>query len=146
MLFNSWLFLLFFLCVIILYRMLGHRSQNRMLLIMSYVFYGTWDWRFLSLIVISSIVDYVVGQQLNIQTDRKKRQFLLITSLGVNLGILAFFKYYGFFIDQIVHLLSSIGFSANLPTLRIILPVGISFYTFQTMSYTIGKISPKIWG
>ena len=143
MLFNSWLFLLFFLCVIILYRMLGHRSQNRMLLIMSYVFYGTWDWRFLSLIVISSIVDYVVGQQLNMQTGRKKRQFLLITSLGVNLGILAFFKYYGFFIDQIVHLLSSIGFSADLPTLRIILPVGISFYTFQTMSYTVDVFKGK---
>ncbi|MBU1638635.1 MBOAT family protein, partial [bacterium] len=112
------------------------RMRNLLLLVASYVFYGWWDWRFLSLIFLSSLVDYVVGLHIPGSTKRKRR-WLLGCSLFMNLGALGFFKYFNFFVNSFASFLESMGFQANLPTLQIILPVGISFYTFQTLSYTI---------
>ncbi len=138
MLFNSFEFWIFFGIVLILYRASGHRLQNRMLLLASYYFYGSWDWRFLSLIVVSTVVDYYVGLGLvSPESSRARRKRLVSLSVAVNLGLLGVFKYLGFFADSAAALLAQLGFQANLPSLHIILPVGISFYTFQTMSYTL---------
>ncbi len=137
MLFNTVQFALFFLIVYGLYLVLPHRWQNRMLLVASYVFYGTWDWRFLSLIALSTVIDYGCGIGIQgSQAPRRRRGFLLL-SVASNLGILGFFKYYNFFTESLVALLSDFGLHASMGTLHIVLPVGISFYTFQTMSYTI---------
>ncbi len=156
MLFNSWEFAVFFVGVFLIYRQLGHRQQNVLLLIASYVFYGWWDWRFLSLIWISTIVDYLVARRLgrmptpnppaNTATAARRRAVLMI-SIITNLGLLGFFKYFNFFVDSAAVLLETIGMNANLPALRVVLPVGISFYTFQTLGYTIdvyrGRAEPE---
>ncbi|MCD4651150.1 MAG: MBOAT family protein [Candidatus Cloacimonetes bacterium] len=107
------------------------------MLVSSYVFYGWWDWRFLSLIAISTLVDYWAGRNMARTDEVRKRKLLLLLSLTLNLGLLGFFKYFNFFIESTAEFLTLFGMRANLPTLRIILPVGISFYTFQTLSYTI---------
>lgn len=112
-------------------------AQNAFLLIASYVFYGWWDWRFLSLIIVSSLSDYVIGLKLDSIDNHRKRQWLVAASLTINLGLLGFFKYFNFFIEEAASLSDSIGFQVNITSLEIILPVGISFYTFQTLSYTI---------
>lgn len=137
MLFNSLQFWAFFAAVFALYLALPHRLQNRMLLVASYLFYAAWDWRFLSLILVSTAVDYVVGHRLAAAHDETRRRRLLAVSLSVNLGLLGVFKYLGFFVETFSDLLVSVGLSADPFTLSIILPVGISFYTFQTLSYTI---------
>ena len=137
MLFNSFRFIGFFLVVYTLYRVLPFRGQNWLLLLASYLFYGCWDWRFLGLIWLSSTIDFLVAQIIYASSDPRRRGLLLSISLVVNLGILFVFKYYGFFADNLHSLLSSLGFELSWTTLRIVLPVGISFYTFQTMSYTI---------
>ena len=137
MLFNSLIFLAFLAVVLLVYPRLKLRGQNLFLLAASYVFYGTWDWRFTSLLAVSTIVDYYTGRYLHVAADEKRRKRLLLLSVCVNLGILGFFKYFNFFADSLAVLLAGIGFDADMPTLRIVLPVGISFYTFQTMSYTI---------
>ena len=137
MLFNSVQFFIFFLCVFLAYRYLNHKWQNRFLLIASYYFYGSWDWRFLSLLWISTIVDFYCGQAIEKNTAKVIRKKFLIYSIITNLGILGFFKYYNFFAGNLQFVLSSWGVVIPLSTLNIILPVGISFYTFQTMSYTI---------
>lgn len=111
--------------------------RNLLILLSSYVFYGWWDWRFLFLIVISSIVDFIVGQKLYKTENLKKRKSLLIVSLAVNLGFLIYFKYMNFFIETFVDSFRLFGKELEISTLNIILPVGISFYTFQTLSYTI---------
>ncbi len=104
----------------------------------SYLFYGWWDWRFLSLIAISTLVDFSLGAAIHKeQTDEKKRRRLLILSMVLNLGFLGFFKYFNFFTDSFVAMLQGFGLNPSVHTLDIILPVGISFYTFQSMSYTI---------
>jgi alginate O-acetyltransferase complex protein AlgI len=137
MLFTQLTFWIFFATVGALYVVLRHRAQNRMLLVASYVFYGVWDWRFLSLIFLSTCIDYVVARALGIQDDPQKRRRLLFTSLASNLGMLCIFKYLGFFADSFSDLLMLAGMTASPFTLSIVLPVGISFYTFQTLSYTI---------
>jgi len=137
MLFNTVEFFLFFIVVYFLYRSVPWRWQNRLLLVASYVFYGFWDWRFLSLILISTIVDYVCGLGIERSQGDGKRRLYLIVSVFCNLSILGFFKYFNFFVDSLVGLLGWVGFSVHPVTLHIILPLGISFYTFQTMSYTI---------
>jgi alginate O-acetyltransferase complex protein AlgI len=101
------------------------------------VFYGFWDWRFLMLIFFSTIVDFLVGKGLQRVSQKNKRKLLLCTSIVVNLGFLGFFKYYNFFLDNFVDAFSILGYKINANSLNIILPVGISFYTFQTLSYTI---------
>jgi len=140
MLFNSVAFAVFLPVVFLLYWFVFQKSiklRNFFLLIVSYVFYGWWDYRFLSLIFISSLVDYLVGINFE-KTDLKaKRKILLIISLSVNLGFLGVFKYFNFFADNFTALFTSLGFNVHPRTINVILPVGISFYTFQTLSYTI---------
>jgi alginate O-acetyltransferase complex protein AlgI len=146
MLFNSLIFFGFMTIVLLIYPRLHLRAQNVFLLIASYVFYGYWDWRFTSLLFTSTVVDFLVGQKLQMTVSQRQRKYWLIGSLVVNLGILCFFKYFNFFIDSAASVLASIGFEPHMPMLRVILPIGISFYTFRTMTYTIDvyrrKISP----
>lgn len=139
MLFNSYTFIGFFVIVYALYLVLSprYRLQNGLLLVASYVFYGYWDWRFLSLIAGSTLVDYVVALQLNRASVQSTRRALLIVSVVVNLGLLGFFKYFGFFANSFSDLLNGFGIHADTVTLKVVLPVGISFYTFQSLSYTI---------
>ncbi|MFC0263480.1 MBOAT family O-acyltransferase [Fontibacter flavus] len=140
MLFNSFEFLIFFPVVFLLYWCVFQKhlkAQNAFILVASYVFYGWWDWRFLGLIAFSSLVDYWIGLKLGQEEDDFKRKVYLGISLGVNLGLLGFFKYFNFFIDSTIQAINALGFQANEYSLQLILPVGISFYTFQTMSYTI---------
>ena len=141
MLFNSIEFLLFLPVVFALYWFVFDKNlkyQNLLILVSSYVFYGLWDYRFLSLIFLSTIVDYFSGLNIPKQDSEKKQKLILWCSVLFNLSVLGFFKYYNFFVDSWIDLLSSIGYDIkNVWTLNIILPVGISFYTFQTMSYTI---------
>jgi len=147
MLFNSIAFLIFLPIVFSCYWFLLQKKikyQNILILVASYVFYGFWDWRFLSLIIFSTIIDYSVAKAMHAATTQSKRKYFLYLSLAVNLGLLAFFKYFNFFIESLVDLSQSIGFQANITTLNIILPVGISFYTFQTLSYTIDIYRKKI--
>lgn len=139
MLFNSLDFAIFLPIVFAIYWILnkaGLKTQNMLILVASYVFYGWWDWRFLSLIAFSSLVDYTVGLHME-SAEGRKRKTLLWISIGVNLGLLGFFKYYNFFLDNFITAFSFFGQEINPSGLNIILPVGISFYTFQTMSYTI---------
>lgn len=149
MLFNSFEFLVFFVVVFLVYWYFVASSlwiRNLFLLVASYIFYGWWDWRFLSLIFISTLVDYFCGLKIYESNSKKKKKFFLYLSLFTNLGILGFFKYYNFFIENLVALFSSVGIPIHVSTLKVILPVGISFYTFQTLSYTIdvyrGKMRP----
>ncbi len=139
MLFNSIDFALFFPIVFLLYWAVSKKLnlRNALILVSSYVFYGWWDWRFLFLIIISSAVDFIVGQKLFQTEDTKKRKAWLFLSLGVNLGFLLYFKYANFFIESFVDSFRLFGGEIEASTLNIILPVGISFYTFQTLSYTI---------
>lgn len=140
MLFNSIDFAVFLPIVFLLYWFVFNRNlkvQNTFLLVASYVFYGWWDWRFLSLIILSSLVDYLISRRLDIVEKIKSRKLLLGLSLAVNLGLLCFFKYFNFFTDNFVAAFSLFGGSFQADRLDIVLPVGISFYTFQTLSYTI---------
>jgi D-alanyl-lipoteichoic acid acyltransferase DltB (MBOAT superfamily) len=137
MLFNSFQFAVFFIIVYSLYISLNHKWQNRLLLIASYVFYGAWDWRFLSLIFFSTILDYFCGLKIQgSETTKTRRSFLFLSIFG-NLTVLGFFKYYNFFAANLQILLNNFNVGIQPQLLSIILPIGISFYTFQTMSYTI---------
>jgi alginate O-acetyltransferase complex protein AlgI len=137
MLFNSFEYLIFLPLVLTVYYVLTRRAQNAFLVVASYVFYGWWDWRFCGLIAASTLLDYFCGLGAAPGNGARRRRVCLIASLAGNLGILGFFKYFDFFSGSVASLLTSLGMAADLPTLQIILPVGISFYTFQTMSYTI---------
>ncbi|WP_317169722.1 MBOAT family O-acyltransferase [Hanstruepera ponticola] len=110
----------------------------------SYIFYAWWDWRFLGLIAFSTLVDFIVGRQLHKVSNINNRKVLLILSLTCNLGLLGFFKYYNFFIESWMDAWALFGISMDVDTLKIILPVGISFYTFQTLSYTIDVYRNKL--
>ena len=147
-LFNSIEFLLFLPTVFVLYWFVFNKNlkvQNSLILISSYVFYGWWNYRFLSLIFLSTIVDYTVGLNIPKQNSEKKQKLLLWCSVLFNLSVLGFFKYYNFFVDSWIDLFSSVGYEIkSVWTLNIILPVGISFYTFQTMSYTIDIYRNKL--
>ena len=144
MIFNSLPFLVFVAIFIPLYFALKGRARLLLALVGSYLFYGWWDWRFLSLIALSTLVDYWVGAAIHKIGDEKKRKRLLLLSMLVNLGFLGFFKYFDFFISSFVELLQSLGLQPSVSTLGIILPVGISFYTFQSMSYTIDIYRRKL--
>lgn len=137
MLFNSLTFVAFFLSVLAVYWMLGKRMQNVFLLLASNVFYGWWDYRFLTLIWISTLVDYLVALRIEASPTVALRRCFLIVSLVTNLGLLATFKYANFFLDSLRESCTYFGWDLSVPMLQIILPVGISFYTFQTLSYTI---------
>ncbi|MFC5048576.1 MBOAT family O-acyltransferase [Aquimarina hainanensis] len=147
MIFNSLDFALFLPIVFVLYWFVVAKSltlQNGLIVIASYVFYGWWDWKFLTLILFSSIVDYTVGLEMKKASAPLRRKALLWTSIGVNLGFLGFFKYYNFFIENFQSAFSLFGTEIAVNTLNIILPVGISFYTFQTLSYSIDVYREKI--
>ena len=147
MLFNSIDFTIFLPIVFILYWFITNKNlklQNFLLVASSYLFYGWWDWRFLSLILFSTIVDYSVGIGLLKQKNVTKRKILLWTSILVNLGFLGFFKYYNFFLDNFLTAFSFFGTTIKANSLNIILPVGISFYTFQTLSYSIDIYKRKL--
>ena len=120
------------------------RLRNISLLIVSYLFYASWDWRFLGIIVFSSIIDYIIGLKLDTSININKRKWLLFLSVFINLGFLSIFKYHNFFIESAKLALNSMGVNHDLLYLNWVLPVGISFYTFQTMSYTIDVYRKEI--
>lgn len=149
MLFNSFDFGLFLVIVYTIYWLLGtsrNKSQNLLLLAASYVFYGLWDYRFLFLLIASSLIDYLAGQAIGKTRNNTHRKFLLWISIFWNLGILFTFKYYNFFITSFADLFSMQISPSGYTIWNVIIPLGLSFYTFQTMSYTIdvylGKIKP----
>jgi alginate O-acetyltransferase complex protein AlgI len=145
MLFNSIDFAIFLPVVFLLYWFITNlKLQNILIVAASYLFYGWWDWRFLSLIIFSTIVDYAVSRKLSQEENIHKRKLLLWTSILVNLGFLGFFKYYNFFLDNFITVFSFFGTEIKATSLNIILPVGISFYTFQTLSYTIDVYKKKL--
>ena len=140
MLFNSIEFAVFLPIVFILYWFVFQKSlkwQNLFIVITSYIFYGWWDWKFLFLILFSTVQDYCIAYWIEKENSQKKRKLLLSISIITNLGFLGFFKYYNFFIDNFITAFSFFGTKPSIHTLNILLPVGISFYTFQTLSYTI---------
>tara|TARA_R110000850_G_scaffold275701_1_gene415553 strand:+ start:4508 stop:5935 length:1428 start_codon:yes stop_codon:yes gene_type:complete len=147
MLFNSIAFFVFLPTVFILYWFVFKKhlkAQNLLVLVSSYVFYGWWDYRFLALIVASTLVDYGIGLALSHETRKKRRKLFLMCSLVFNIGLLGFFKYFNFFIESWVEAWGALGVEMHSSSLNIILPVGISFYTFQTLSYTIDVYRNKI--
>ena len=148
MLFNSIEYFLFLPTVFILYWFVFKKDlklQNLLILISSYFFYGWWDWRFLSLIFLSTVVDYFVGLKIYDSQDNKVKKTYLWISILFNLGLLGFFKYFNFFIESWIDLLGSFGYEQkSVWTLNVILPVGISFYTFQTMSYSLDIYFKKL--
>jgi D-alanyl-lipoteichoic acid acyltransferase DltB (MBOAT superfamily) len=147
MLFNSIEFIFFLPTVFVLYWFILNRNlyaQNFFIVCVSYVFYGWWDWRFLSLLILSTTVDYFIGKNLEIQKNETGRKLLLGISLTFNLGLLCFFKYFNFFIDSFTNFSSMMGIKCNTISISVILPVGISFYTFQSLSYTIDVYKKKI--
>ena len=147
MLFNSFEFLLFLPVVFLLYWFVFNKKlnlQNLLLLVSSYIFYGWWDYRFLSLIIFSSIIDFYCGLSIEkAHTKTTKKKWLLL-SMFINLGFLGIFKYFNFFSQSLQEAFQSFGYQIDTLTLNIILPVGISFYTFQTMSYTIDVYRNKL--
>ena len=147
MLFNSLDFALFFPAVFILYWFVTNKNlkaQNILIVISSLIFYGWWDWRFLSLLLFSALVDYFVGLSLQHENDLRKRKLLLCVSLFFNLGLLGFFKYYNFFAENFQQAFTFFGYHFNSQSLNLILPVGISFYTFQSLSYGIDVYRRKL--
>ena len=130
-----------------LYWLLPARFRVALLLVASYLFYSWWDVRFLSLILISTLTDFYVGRRIFLESRPVVRRRWLAVSLVVNLGILGFFKYWGFFAESAAALLEQVGLDPNFAFLRLVLPVGIAFYTFQTLSYTIdiyrGSVEPE---
>jgi alginate O-acetyltransferase complex protein AlgI len=147
MLFNSIDFLIFLPIVFILYWFFFQRNlhiQNLLLLVSSYIFYGWWDWRFLFLLVFSTSLDYFTGIRIYEAKNRHWKVIWLWTSICINVGFLGFFKYFNFFVTSFAEVLSLIGFKVDIWTLKIILPVGISFYTFHGLSYVLDIFNNKI--
>jgi D-alanyl-lipoteichoic acid acyltransferase DltB (MBOAT superfamily) len=134
--FNSFEYALFLPLVLVVYWRLRHRGQLVLLLIASYLFYAFWDPRFLALMAFSTLVDFTVGRVLDRTDEEGRRRLFFGLSLAVNLGILGFFKYFNFFIGSAATALAHLGLQGHVPTLRVLLPVGISFYTFHGISYT----------
>ena len=147
MLFNSIDYALFFPVVFFLYWFVfkkSHKWQNVLLLTASYFFYACWDWRFVFLLAFSTALDYFSGLMIDRANSKKKKKFWLILSVGINLGFLGFFKYYNFFVESFAELLQQFGLTPHIATLNVILPVGISFYTFHGLSYVFDIYNDKI--
>ncbi|HUP39179.1 MAG TPA: MBOAT family O-acyltransferase [Vicinamibacterales bacterium] len=144
MVFNSIQFAVFFAVVYCLYRVLPHRLQNVMLLVASYMFYSAWDWRFLGLLIGSTVIDFQVARYIADQPDRGKRRLALLVSLIYNLGVLASFKYFNFFGDGLRRMFGLAGLELDPITIHVILPMGISFYTFMTISYVVDVYRDEI--
>ena len=137
MIFTSLHFAVFFVVVYALYRVLPHRPQNWLLLGASYYFYAAWDWRFLSLLIGSTIVDYSMARYIARTEAPRRRRLAVVVSLAFNLGMLGFFKYFNFFAGSLARMFALFGWHLDPITLHVILPIGISFYTFMTISYVI---------
>ena len=139
MLFNSLSFVVFLVIVLALYysKIFSWTGKKRMLLFASYVFYGLWNPPLVILLWISTIVDWITGKKLAVEEDKRKRMYWLLLSMFVNLGFLTFFKYRDFLLDNFTTVMNTYGYGYKATRMDIILPMGISFYTFQTMSYTI---------
>jgi alginate O-acetyltransferase complex protein AlgI len=145
MLFDSPIYLLFLALTVALYWRMGFRQQNLFLLAGSWFFYGWWDWRFLGLMVASTTLDYHLGRRIADLPDGPRRKGLLVASLAVNFTVLGFFKYFNFFLDSTAGLLANLGLGAvPLPLLTILLPPGISFYTFQEVAYIVDVYQRKL--
>lgn len=147
MFFNSLTFAVFLMIVFLLYWFVFNRKlriQNIFILLVSYIFYGWWDWRFLGLIAFSTGLDFLLALQIEKTTPLNKRKLWLAVSILTNIGLLGFFKYYNFFIENWIEAWSGLGVTMSVETMNIILPVGISFYTFQTLSYTIDVYRKKL--
>ncbi|MEA2042355.1 MAG: MBOAT family O-acyltransferase, partial [Bacteroidota bacterium] len=147
MLFNSFEFAIFLPIVFLIYWFLLNKNlklQNSFLILASYFFYGWWDWRFLLLIIFSSSIDFLAGLGMAKYKENNKRKLLLVLSILVNLGFLGFFKYFNFFAESFADAFTLMGKPIEVSRLKIILPVGISFYTFQTLSYTIDVYRRKL--
>ncbi|MFM7310727.1 MAG: MBOAT family O-acyltransferase, partial [Flavobacteriales bacterium] len=147
MLFNSIEFVIFFVIVFSLYWLIGRRSlrlQNMLLLLVSYLFYSFWDWRFLFLLIFSTLLDYYSGLKIESSKNQRIRKIWLWLSLGINLGFLGVFKYYNFFVESFVAGFEGIGITVHPSTLQVILPVGISFYTFHGVSYIVDIYKRRI--
>lgn len=147
MLFNSFVFLLFLAFILpCFYALRGQRYKSSFLLVVSYCFYAYWDWRFCGLLAVSTICDFLIGRHMHAAKGHREKRALLFLSLLINLGILAFFKYFNFFIESFEAAFGVFGWQLDTLHLNVILPVGISFYTFQTLSYTFdiyrGRIKP----
>jgi D-alanyl-lipoteichoic acid acyltransferase DltB (MBOAT superfamily) len=143
-LFNSLQFVGFFAVVYALYLASDRKNQNRLLLVASYVFYGAWDYRFLSLLLLTTVVDFLLAPRIAASETLLKRRLYLACSIVFNLTILGFFKYFNFFAESFAQFASSFGWSPSYTTLNIVLPVGISFYTFQEMSYSIDVYRKRV--
>ena len=136
MIFSSFQFLFFLLTIMALLIVVpGQRARKLVLLVASYYFYAYWDYRFLALLIFSTVANAYLGKAMYTATDTARKKRILIASLVLNLGILGFFKYFNFFITSAEALLAPLGM--HLGTLNIILPIGISFFTFEAISYTI---------
>ncbi len=147
MLFNSISFSIFLPTVFLLYWFVANKSfrhQNLLLLLASYFFYSCWDWRFLFLLVFSTVLDYFIGLKIEESNSVGIRRFWFWLSLVVNIGFLGTFKYFNFFSSSLVDFLSVFGFRAHPIIINVILPVGISFYTFHGLSYVIDIFNKKI--
>ena len=146
MLFNSSIFFIFLGAVLpVFYLLPSKNSKNLFLLVVvSYFFYGYWDWRFCLLLALTTIIDYFIGQKIFITEDGSKRKLLLIISLVVNLGILGFFKYFNFFVQSFQDVCSLFGEKLDYFHLNILLPVGLSFYIFHNISYIVDVYKNKI--
>src|SRR6266496_244640 len=144
MLFDTPIFFVFLAAVTLAYWCLKFRSQNKFLLVASYFFYGWWDWRFLCLMIASTLIDYFIAIKIAEAEDQRVRKLLLTLSLVINFSILGFFKYCNFLTHSLAATLSTFGIHASIPFLRIILPPGISFYTFQEVAYIVDVYSGKI--
>src|ERR1700742_3961910 len=137
MLFNTFHFAYFFAILLPLYWVLPHRPQNYLLLAASYYFYACWDPRFLSLLILSTVMDYGCGLAVDRIEEPRKRKLFVALSMALNLGMLGYFKYYNFFAESLQQALARGGWHVSLWQLNVVLPIGISFYTFQSMSYVI---------
>jgi len=137
MLFNSIAFLVFLPAVLIVLGVLPRRLRNPFLLMAGYFFYGCWDWRFLGLLALSTVIDFTAGQLMATSSEPQRRKLVLVCAISANLTILGFFKYFNFFTGSFVALMQSLGLHVSAPLLSVVLPVGISFYTFQSMAYAI---------
>jgi alginate O-acetyltransferase complex protein AlgI len=137
MVFTSLHFVAFFIVVYAVYRVVPHRAQNWLLVVASYYFYAAWDWRFLSLLIGSTLVDFAVAKAIEREEAHHRRRRLLWVSLAFNFGMLGFFKYFNFFADSLRELFAVVGWRLDPVTLHVILPIGISFYTFMTVSYVV---------
>lgn len=147
MLFNSIKFAIFLPIVFFLYWFVAKRNlkyQNLLLILASYFFYACWDWRFLFLLIFSTLLDYYSGFKIATVEEKHKKKLWLIASVLINLGILGVLKYYNFFVSSFVNTLLQFGIKADLGTIKVILPVGISFYTFHGLSYVLDIYNGKI--